>query len=197
MRSYLINYGFFGLLRLFRDFILTKIFYKQCRIIRFPFYIRGARFIHFGKGFSTGVNCRIDAFKFGDNNPNLFFGNNVKLNDYVHIAASSKVYIGNNVLIASKVFITDHDHGSYQACSHDILQSPDSREIVSSPTIINDNVWLGENVSVLSGVTIGKNAIIGASSVVTKDIPEYSICIGNPARIIKTYCKERLKWVSV
>ena len=106
----------------------------------------------------------------------LKFGNNVQINDYVHIGAVENITIGNNVLIASKVFITDHNHGCYNG---EIQDTPDSivmkRKIYSNPVFIEDNVWLGEFVCILPGVKIGKNSIIGSMSVVTKNIPENSI----------------------
>ncbi|MBL4677498.1 MAG: hypothetical protein JKY70_15040 [Mucilaginibacter sp.] len=64
----------------------------------------------------------------------------------------------------------------------------------TKPVIIEDNVWIGETVSVLPGVTIGKGSIIGASAVVTKNIPPYSIAVGNPAKVIKTYNFESNSW---
>ncbi|WP_308303877.1 DapH/DapD/GlmU-related protein, partial [Vibrio parahaemolyticus] len=62
---------------------------------------------------------------------------------------------------------------------------------------IHDNVWLGEGVFVMPGVTIGKNSIIGAGSVVTKSIPENVIAVGNPAKIIKSFCLESNSWRTV
>jgi lipopolysaccharide O-acetyltransferase len=74
---------------------------------------------------------------------------------------------------------------------------PQKRPLNSLPVIISKNVWIGESVSILPGVRIGKASIIGANSVVTKDIPDYSIAAGNPAKVIKKYnfatrCWERI-----
>lgn len=100
----------------------------------------------------------------------VFIGNNVQVNDYVHIGAVEKVVIGDNVLIASKVHISDHNHGNYKGenqCSPDSM--PSSRPIVSKSIFIENNVWIGEQVSILLGVTIGKGSIIGANSFVVKN----------------------------
>ncbi|ELQ2337068.1 hypothetical protein QTG67_003159 [Vibrio vulnificus] len=97
-------------------------------------------------------------------------GSNVSINYNCHIACINHIKIGDNVLIASRVYISDHSHG--KADYSDIYVPPSKRKIVSKgPVIIEDDVWIGEAVSVLPGVTIGRGAIIGANSVVAKDIP--------------------------
>ncbi len=196
------TYGFWGFLRLLKDLILTrmraKIFWKsKVRIIRRPVYIRGQRHISLGNGFTSGVGLRLDAFPI-HGKICLEIGDNVQINDYVHIGAINAVKIGNNVLIASKVFISDHNHGFYgNNDRHDSpLTIPKDRELSYSSVTIEDNVWLGEFVSVLPGVTIGKGSIIGTMSVVTKSIPPNSIAIGSPARVIKTFNFESAKWES-
>ena len=107
----------------------------------------------------------------------------------MHIGANESVVIGNRVLIASKVFISDHDHGAYGKDGQhtDPRIAPWDRPIFSSPVVIEDDVWIGESVSVLAGVRIGRGAIIGAMSTVTKDIPPYCIAVGSPARVIKKF----------
>src|SRR6185436_12656439 len=180
--------GFFGAVRLMRDFLFTKIFYPQCRILRIPVYIRGRRYIDFGKGLTTGTNLRIDAFPnfIGNSNQVLKIGDDVEINDYVHIAAVLSIEIGSHVLIASKVFITDHNHGNYTGNeqSHP-MEHPRDRKLVAKPVKIEDNVWIGEYVTILPGVTVGRGSIIGTSSVVTRDIPPYTIAVGIPAKVIK------------
>lgn len=191
------GYGIFTFFYIFLCKAFTFYISKSARLIRFPLFIKNKNQIDFGLGLTTGVGCRFDAFsKSGEKI--LIFGNNVEVNDYVHIGAIEKVQIGNNVLIASKVFIADHNHGCYSGenqCSPETL--PGDRPISSSPVIIEDNVWLGEFVSVLPGVTIGKGCIIGCNSVVTKSIPPYCIAVGSPAKIIKKYSFERKQWLSI
>jgi lipopolysaccharide O-acetyltransferase len=123
----------------------------------------------------------------------------VQINDFVHIAAKQSVIIGNNVLIASKVYISDISHGSYKgnAFDSDPGIDPQKRELVSNPVLIDENVWIGESVSVFPGVRIGKASIIGANAVVTKDIPDYCIAAGNPAKVIKKYNFNTRKWEKV
>lgn len=191
------KYSLLALISLFFDYIFTKLNYPKARIIRRPFYIRGKKYIKINAGFITGVGTRIDAFPI-DKGVCVQIGKNVQFNDYVHVASVRSVVIGDNVLIASKVFITDHNHGSYGAKNPSSpMVPPIERELSSAPVRIEDNVWIGEFVSVLPGVTIGIGSIIGTMSVVTKDIPPYSIAIGSPARVVKQYNFDRKIWEKV
>ncbi len=174
--------------------------FKNARLIRFPFRVRGKQYIKIGKGFTTGFNCRIDALNINNLKEKylLEIGENVEINDDVHIGATEKIIIGDNVLIASKVYISDHNHGSYKGEEQDSPMSiPKKRKIYSSPIKIEKNVWIGEFVSILQGVTIGEGAIIGTMSVVTKDIPPYTIAVGSPAKPIKKYNFKTKKWDTI
>ena len=169
----------------------------SARLIRFPVDIRGKRFIDFGKKLTTGYHCRLETYPIEKENVKVLqFGEDVQINDFVHIAAAQKVDVGNNVLIASKVFISDICHGDYSDSEKmsDPYEHPKDRKLSAKPVIIHDDVWIGEMVSVLPGVEIGRGAIIGANSVVTKSVPEYSIVAGNPAKIIKRFDFESMEW---
>ncbi|EPF16008.1 Putative acetyltransferase SACOL2570 [Cedecea davisae] len=192
-------YGLLGCFSLLSQVIYTKLFFKTARLIRRPFDIRGKKHIYFSKGFTSGRYCRIEAHSLNKFQGNIIeFGVNCQINDSVHIAAAEKISFGDNVLIASRVFITDLNHGSYKGQIH---SHPDTicreRELQANPVRIDDNVWLGEGVVVLPGVKIGKSSIIGANSVVTRSIPAYSIAAGNPAKIIKQFDFQRNEWVNV
>ena len=200
MISFFRKYGLIGSIRVIISLIYTKLFFPNARLIRLPFDIRDRRRIVIGKNFTTGFGCRIEAIPItAQNNPCLTIADNVQINDYVHIAAGESVKIGNNVLIASKVFITDIIHGSYGL--NDIHDSPESspstRTLSTSPVEIGDNVWIGEFVSILPGVTIGKGTIIGTMSVVSKSIPSNSIAVGSPARVIKKYDSDLKIWKQI
>lgn len=75
--------------------------------------------------------------------------------------------------------------------------APDHREYVTAPVKIGKRCWLGEGVIVMPGVTIGDGCIIGAHSIVNKDIPANSIAVGSPAKVIKRYSYEKKCWVKV
>lgn len=178
--------------------VRTKLTFFNARIIRFPIDIRGKKFIQIGGKFTTGIGCRIEAYPEG-NNKTLFIGDNFQMNDYVHITAMNSVIIGNNVLLASKIYISDCSHGSYLGNDDDSHPDtpPNKRLLFSKPVVIEDNVWLGEFVSVLPGVTIGKGTIVGANSVVSKSLPPYVIAVGTPAKPIKFYNFDTQKWEKI
>jgi lipopolysaccharide O-acetyltransferase len=160
-----------------------------------PFYIRGKKGIRGAKSLTTGVNLRIDIILRKNFTPILHIGENVQFNDYVHIAVAKGVFIGDNTLIASKVFISDHNHGNYTDENQSNPNTPPiERELFSKEVHIGNNVWIGEFVSILPGVTIGEGSIIGSTSLVSKDIPAFSIAVGSPAKVIKTYNKDSNKW---
>jgi len=175
--------------------IRTKLISSKARLIRFPIDIRGKKFIDFGFNITTGIGCRLEAFP-ENGKKTLHFGSNVQINDYVHITAMESVKIGNNVLMASKIYISDCTHGNYSGVeNHSSPEVPPiKRSYVCKPVVIEDNVWIGESVSILPGVTIGKGCVIGANSIVTKNIPPYVIAVGVPAKPIKQYNFETEKW---
>jgi lipopolysaccharide O-acetyltransferase len=198
MRNLLNVYGFFGILQLLIFKIRTFFVFKNAKIIRFPIRIRGKKLISVGKGFVTGFNCRIDAYTESNKKLVIEIGNNVQINDNVHIGAVESITIGDNVLIASKVFITDHNHGDYSGDKQDSPKGiPQERLIYSKSVNIERNVWLGEFVAVLPGVTIGEGSIIGTMSVVSRNIPPFSIAVGSPAKVIKKYNFETNKWEKI
>lgn len=165
--------------------LLTKIIFPRARLIRRPFYLRGGkkRFAY-GEGFTCGYSCRFDLAGSGRS---LVIGRNCKINDRVHISAHESVIIGDNVLMASNIFISDNSHGSYGVDPSRPCIAPDDREIVTKPVCIGDNVWIGEGAAVMPGVTVGSGVIIGANAVVTHDVPDNTIVVGAPARPIKQF----------
>lgn len=189
-------YGFVGSIGLAINWLLTRFYFPNARLVRFPIYIRGRYAMQFGPRLTTGRHVRLDAFPLKHGKPVLMIGADVQLNDSVHIGAAELVEIGDHVLIASRVFITDHSHGEYSQFDASSFPEtiPARRPIVAHPVRIGNNVWLGEQVCVLPGVTIGDGTIVGANAVVTRDIPPNSIVAGNPARVIKTFNREVELW---
>ena len=190
------RYGTMGTARLVLDLLYTKLYFRSgARIVRRPIYIRGFKNMQIAPGFTTGVGVRLDAFSNGSATV-IRIGRDVQVNDYVHIAALKCIEIGEGSLIASRVFIADHNHGEYGVVgrSSDPSTPPADRPLISAPVKIGRNVWLGEQVCILPGVSIGDGSIIGAGSIVSRSIPSECIAVGNPARIIKRYNRTQSQW---
>jgi acetyltransferase-like isoleucine patch superfamily enzyme len=157
-------------------------------LIRAPRVIVGGRHIHIGVGFDAFPGLRIEAFdRHLDKqfSPRITIGDRVSINYDCHIGCVNEVTIGNDVLLASRVYISDHSHGVPDY--HDIEVPPSERKVVSKgPVIIEDGVWVGEGACILPGVRIGRHAIVGANAVVTRDVPPYTIVGGVPARVLKS-----------
>ena len=102
------------------------------------------------------------------------------------------VTIGNQVIVAQHVVIAGLNHG-YQDIHVPIRLQP----VSILPIVLNDECWIGSNAVITAGVTVGKHAIVAAGSVVTKNVPAYSVVAGNPARVIKLYSAERQCWEKV
>lgn len=183
-------------------FIRTFIWYRESRIIRFPFDIRGRKHIDLGESLTLGKNCRFEVFPHlmkPGKIKKIIIGKNVQMNDNVHICAMESIEIGDNVLMASNIFIADNCHGLYKS-DNDLQSSPFVppiyRKYYIAPVSIGKNVWIGQGVVVNPGVTIGEGAIIGANSVVTHSIPPYTIAVGAPAKVIKKYDSKNKNWIS-
>lgn len=118
-------------------------------------------------------------------NAELIIGNGVIIGELCHITCLSRVIIQDGVLLGKKCIITDNSHGEVNKESLESIP-PNKRPLVSpGDVMIEKNVWLGDNVVVLPGVTIGEGCVVGASAVVTKSLPPYSVSVGNPAKVIK------------
>lgn len=198
---YLELYGFRGTLFMIYCYVMTRLFYRDSRIIRFPFDIRGRKYIDLGKALTLGKYCRFEVFPHlmteGDS-IKLRIGKSVQMNDNVHICAMQSVEIGDNVLMASNIYISDNTHGFYNGIA--AKQSspnipPINRPYFIAPVKIEKNAWVCQGCVINPGVTIGEGSIIGANSVVTHSIPPYSIAVGAPAKVIKHYDFNRACWV--
>lgn len=99
------------------------------------------------------------------------------------------LHIGNNVIIAQNVVFSGLNHG-YQDINIPITDQP----CTSANIVVEDDVWIGANSVITAGVSIGKHAVIAGGSVVTKNVPSYSVVGGNPARVLKQYNSESKQW---
>lgn len=147
--------------------------------------IMGASQIFIGDGVYIRSGARIEIIESADYTPQLRIGDRVHIENDFQCECASKIIIGNSVLIASRVFITDLDHG-YDYLDKHIL----SQKIISKPVTIGDYTWIGQGAYILKGVSLGKNVIVGAGSVVTKSFPDQAIVAGVPAKLIGWRNKE-------
>ena len=152
-------------------------------------FVHSGQYIEIGNCFNGGDNLCMECWDSYRNNtkqykPQLIIGNNVTFTSDTQISCFDKVVIGDNCLFGRYVYISDNTHGKSDYSDLDI--PPIERELSSKgPVIIGKNVWVGRCSTILSGVTIGDNAIIGANSVVNKDVPANAVVAGVPARVIK------------
>ena len=138
--------------------------------------------------FEIGANSIIEDFATINNGVgDVTIGNNVGVG--LSNVIIGPVKLGNYVMLAQNIVISGLNHG-YE----DVTMPPRMQKVVTKQITIEDDVWIGANCVITAGVTIGKHAIIGAGSVVTKDIPQFSVAVGNPARVIKKYNFETNSW---
>jgi acetyltransferase-like isoleucine patch superfamily enzyme len=130
-----------------------------------------------------GDNCMIGigCYFLSASEAPISIGNTTSINDHCYITACHGIEIGNNVSIAEQVSIRDFDHEFA-----DVNKPIREQGFRGAPIKIGDDVWIGRGVMITAGITIGKGCIIGANAVVTKDIPDWSIAAGVPAKVIKT-----------
>ncbi|MCL5434980.1 MAG: acyltransferase [Patescibacteria group bacterium] len=135
--------------------------------------------VEIGKESFIGDGCRIKAGFEGK----IIIGNNVYLHDYSLVFAHKTLKIGDGSIISPHCFIADFNHKSPISKYKNFINSAEGYS--GKTTTIGKDVWIGAHVNILSGVTIGNDAIIGAGAVVTKSIPDNCIAVGNPAKVIK------------
>ncbi len=173
------------------NFSFYKNFFRSCggdnriyRVLR----IDGIKNISLG----SKIVIRDMAWLYAGDNSQLIIKSNCEIGHFFHIVSIKKIVIEESVLIADKVFISDSTH-NFSSITIPIREQGVS---ATKPITIGEGSWLGENVSVL-GSSIGKQCIIGANAVVTHDIPDFSVAVGNPAKIIKRYNTKKSIWQKV
>ncbi len=154
--------------------------FGQMSIIVKPILLSGSQHVKIGNGTVIAKGCTITCTN--QEEAEISIGNNCTIGSFNHITACNTIKIGDGVLTGPYVLITDNSHGKNTEIE---TKRPAKRSIYSKgKVLIGNNVWIGEKATILPNVTIGDGSIIGANSVVTKDIPPYSIAAGSPARII-------------
>ncbi len=146
--------------------------------------IFGERYIHIGTDTMIGANVALSAGMTPGQvcltDPVVSIGNRVLIGRGSGIVGHLSIVIEDDVWTGHHVYITDQNHG-YEDVNRPISQQTQPER----PVRIGSGSWLGHGTVVLPGVTIGRHVAVGAQSVVTKDLPDYSVAVGNPARVIR------------
>ena len=166
--------------------------YGSHSLILHPLQIDGAKNIQIGKRVYIQSHSWLAAMPLTGKTAELLIGNGCSLGHFNHIYATQSIVLENDVLTADKVYISDNQH------TYTNVEVPIKEQSIKQdkPVRIGQGSWLGENVCVI-GANIGKHCVIGANSVVTKDIPDYSVAVGAPAKVIKQYNATTNQWEKV
>jgi acetyltransferase-like isoleucine patch superfamily enzyme len=134
-----------------------------------------------GEGIHIRSHVRLEAVRVTpDAEPGrIVIGDRTSMEGYCSVSAAQSIEIGSSVLIGANVAVRDHDHGFHEVSMH-----RGNQPLVAVPVRIGDFAWLAQNVVVTKGVTIGHGAVVGANSVVTRDVRDGAIVAGVPARQI-------------
>jgi acetyltransferase-like isoleucine patch superfamily enzyme len=182
-------------IRIIAFYLLNRTSYKKLdfkALIMGPLGIQGKRYISLARGVTIRNKAWLVAIKIDNHDPSLTIGEGSSLGYYNHIAAVRKVELGKFVLTANGVYISDNLH-AFEDIDVPIMHQP---VVFKSEVTIGDGTWIGEHACII-GAKIGKNCIIGANAVVTKDIPDYSVVAGAPARIIRQFNPRTRSWDKV
>ena len=150
--------------------------------------------VEIGNDTNIMLNARLDCWPSYAGvklSPRLVIGNRALIGLNFTAVCSDTLQIGDDVMIAAGVSIVTENHGM----DPELPQGYRDQPLISAPVCIENGCWIGTNVVILPGVTVGEKSIIGANSVVTKDIPPHSIAAGIPAKVIKTWDFEQHCWV--
>lgn len=168
-----------------------KSFGRRSRIIS-PMLIANSKHIEIGQNVLIRNGLRLEVID-PQRDVVISIGDNVNIEQNCHIIGRVRVSIGNNVTITGNCSIVDVSHPFDNI--HDTTKIGDRISTIEQPVTIGDGSFIGFGVHISPGVTIGKNCIIGAGSVVTKPVPDYSVVAGVPAKVIKHYSFEENKWI--
>jgi acetyltransferase-like isoleucine patch superfamily enzyme len=167
-------------------------FFKIDTTMNSPFRVDGSKWIELGSRTSFQRGLWIYCHPSTSEKKKLIIGKNCVFGYNNHIAAMVEISIGDSVLTANNVYISDNIHG-YENSEMPIK---DQDLVFKGEVKIGNGSWIGENVCII-GASVGKNSVIGANSVVTRNIPDYSVAVGAPAKVIKRYDKIKGIWINV
>jgi acetyltransferase-like isoleucine patch superfamily enzyme len=179
----------------FFKYPLYKCLFKKigCRTrVLNPLKIEGYKNISLGKNVAIGKYTWLAAVPLTGESTILEIHDGAVIGNFNHIYATQKIVIEKKVLTADKVYISDNLH-VFNDVTTPIMDQP-IRQLAH--VTIREGSWIGENVCIV-GASIGKNCVIGSNSFVNKDIPDYSVAIGSPAKVVKKFCFTDQIWKKV
>lgn len=187
--------------------IITKIFFGNKYALKINYigqdskvgllhnFLNG-KYISIGSHSIIGRYSKLQCFdKFNNIEyyPSIKIGNNCSLGQNVTIWSADKVIIEDDVTIASYCTIVNENHG----INPEEQLSYRNQTLTTAPIRIQEGTWIGERCVILPGVNIGKKCVIGSGSIVTKSIPDYTMAVGNPAKVIKAWNFNTHTWEKV
>ena len=181
-----------------RLYFLYLPFYKHIgkkACIYKPLCVKGRKYISIGERCNISEGARIEAIDQWNEQefyPEIIIGNNTSIENYLHITSAGRIKVGHDCVLSSRVYITNIDH------DYSILhQKVNNQKLIVADVEIGNYCFLGMDVKVFPGVTIGDNVIVGSNSIVMNDLPSNSVCVGIPAKVIKTYNFNDNRWEKV
>lgn len=149
-----------------------------------PWRLEGENHVCLGNGCWLGPDSWIQCVPGPDGRTgSIRVGDRVTASGSLVLSSAGSIVVHDDVLFARNVYVSDHIHG-YDDTSRPVHEQGVAKV---APVVIDTGAWLGQNVVVCPGVTIGRGAVIGAGSVVNKDVPPFSVAVGAPARVVKTF----------
>lgn len=153
-------------------------------VISLPCRLGGTQAVSVGSGVYLGPGCWVQTLHVaGHPEPRLSIGDRTNASGTCVLSAALEIVLEPDVLLARNVYVSDHIH-AYEDPSEPVHTQGLAK---LAPVRIKRGAWLGQNVVVCPGVTIGSGSVVGANSVVTRDIPDYSVAVGAPARVVKQF----------
>lgn len=173
--------------RWFVNLLVNPFFHKKARTSKIRLSVRKDLF-PFNR-FLLGKKSVIESYSTLNNGVgDVVIGENTRVG--ISNVIIGPVTIGNNCILAQNIVISGLNHG---------YEDPDipikDQKVTTKSIVIEDDCWIGANVAIAAGVTIGKHSVIGAGSIVTKSIPPYHIAVGNPAKLIKKFDVDKKEWI--
>ncbi len=156
---------------------------KQTKIVN-------PKHVHLSDGVQIAPYCLICPHQ----DANIFLEKNVTIGMFSRVACINEIKFGSDIITGPNVFISDYNH---KYTNVDLPISKQGNTGFGNKVYIGDETWIGTNVIICGNVKIGKHVVIGAGSFVNKDIPDYCVAVGNPAKVIKKYNFDKRIWERV